>query len=117
MQDKFLSHLPATAFTDYVPILSQKLTFNSTLTCVPLTLEIIADQAVENTESLSASLMLEDSLQRSVIELNPNSTNITIIDSHSEHHSWFNTKFACCIYLDVKTLYATLSIDYVRLTM
>ena len=111
MLDKLLCHLPATAGADFVPILSQKLTFNSRVTHVPLTLKITNDQIVEDTESFSAHLMLEDNSHRGVIELNPNSTDVTITDSSSEDHAWFKTKVTYLIYMNVKTLYATPSID------
>ena len=114
MLDKLSSHLPPTAGADFVPILSQMLTFDSTVTSIALTLNITADQVVEDTESLSASLMLEDSSQGSVIQLDPASTAITITDNNSEHYASFKTNFTCSIYLNVKTLYATLSIDYFR---
>ena len=86
MLDKSLSHIPATAGADFLPISSKKLTFDSTVVSVPLILNITLDQVLEDTEGFSASLTLEDSSHRGVIELNPNSTDITIIDSNSEHH-------------------------------
>ena len=115
--DKLLSYIPATAGADFVPILSRKLTFNSTVTSVSLTLNITTDKIVEDTESLSASLTLEDNSLRSVTELNPNSTDITITDSTSEHNVSFHTKFSYCIYLDLMNLYVTLRIDCLRFTM
>ena len=114
MLDKYLSHIPVTADADFVSISSQKLTFNSTVMRVPLTLKIITDHVVEDTETLLACLILEGSSHRSVIELNPNSTDITIIDSHSKQQALFKTKFTCHIYLNVLTLYDTLSINYAR---
>ena len=74
--------LLATAGADYTSILSQVLTFNSTVTLLPLTLYITVDQLVENNETLSAILELEDSSDQ--VQLRPVSTNITITDSDSE---------------------------------
>ena len=86
---------------DFVPIISRRLTFSSTVMRVPLTLDIIVDQLVEPDETLSASLILEDRSLSSVIELTLMSTYITITDNRSEQHTSFKTKFTFHIYLDV----------------
>ena len=74
-------HLTA-AGADYASILSQVLTFNSTVMLLPITLHIVVDQLVEHNETLSAILELENGLHR--VELSPILTNITIDDSDSK---------------------------------
>ena len=70
------------AGADYTSILSQVLTFNSTITLLPITLRISVDQLVEQNETLSAVLELQKSLDR--VHLSPVFTNITIADSDSK---------------------------------
>ena len=79
-----MSHLFATAGADYTPVLSQSLAFDGILTSAEVNLTIVQDGLVEDAETLSAILALEDGTLSSVIILDPMSTDITILDTDSE---------------------------------
>ena len=75
--------------------MSQSLVFSSTVTSVPLTLDIAVDRIVEDDETLSAALILQDSSLSSVIQLAPMSTDILILETSSEWHTSLKAVFLC----------------------
>ena len=64
---------------DYIPI-SENITFSSSSTTQTVHVSIVNDALLETDEVFTASLSLEDETDLGLIQLNPTSASITIVD-------------------------------------